>query len=91
MGLITVNTENFQVASIKGPIGTEMRTLKPEEQITDPFNGELGCLPGETYLEVDNNIQASILPPRKLPHAIRPTVKAQLDKLVQQGVIVPIQ
>ena len=30
------------------------------------------------------------MPPRRLPHAIRPKVKEELDKLVQTGVIIPV-
>ena len=47
---------------------------------------------GRGTLEVDNTVEPTIiLPPRKLPHAIRPKVKAELDNMVKQGVITPVQ
>ena len=93
MGLITVNVENFKIASVDmpRPNDTKVNMLKPEEQFTQVFDNTLGCLPGEVHFEVDNTVEPTILPPRKLPHAIRTKVKAELDNMVKQGVITPVQ
>ena len=87
LGLITVNTDNFLVASVSAA-RTE---AKPEEQFADVFNGELGQLPGAVHLEIDHTVEPTILPPRRLPHAIKPRVKSELDSMVAKGVISPVQ
>ena len=51
MGLITVNVENFKIASVDmpRPNDSKVNMLKPEEQFTQVFDNTLGCLPGEVH------------------------------------------
>lgn len=45
---------------------------------------------GEASLTVDPNVKPTILPCRKLPIALKDRVKADLDNLVDRGVLVPV-
>ena len=83
MNLITVNDESFHRVNA----ATTTRGAKPEERFNTVFNGELGELPGEAHLEVDKDVQPTVLPPRRLPHATKQRVKAELDRMVEQGII----
>lgn len=55
----------------------------------DLFSG-LGCLQGTYSIKVDENIQPVIHvhPPRKIPIALRDTVKDELDRMERERVIV---
>jgi hypothetical protein len=90
INLITINENNFSrvelLASVNRP-----NDIKPEEEFAQVFDGKLGCLPGEVHLETDKSIEPTILPPRRLPHAIRPKVKTELENLVERGVIKPVE
>lgn len=50
---------------------------------------ELGDL-GEATLVIDSQIQPKTLPCRKLPLAIKDRVKAELDSLVDRGILIPV-
>ena len=67
-----------------------MNMTKPEDKYDKVFNEELGCLPGEVHLETDKTVKPTILPPRRLPHAIKPKVKFELESLVNKGIITPV-
>ena len=55
-------------------------------QIKAPQLGDLG----EATLRIDENAQPKILPCRKIPLAIEGSVKEELDRLVEKGVLVPV-
>ena len=59
------------------------------EEYKDIFGG-LGELPGEYKIVTDNSVQPKIHPPRRVPVALRPKIKAKLDELVERKVIVPV-
>ena len=50
---------------------------------------QLGDL-GETTLRIDENAQPKVLPCRKISLAIDGSVKEELDRLVEKGVLVPV-
>ena len=54
------------------------------------FNGSLGKLPVEYRMKLDPNVKPVIRPPRRIPIAVQDKVKAELDRLVDIGVIVPV-
>lgn len=64
--------------------------ILPEVKYKKVFNSELGQLPGEVHLETDPSVEPVVLPPRRLPHAIKPKVKQQLHTMEQQGVIAKV-
>ena len=55
-------------------------------QIKAPQLGDLG----EAALRIDENAQPKVLPCRKIPLAIEGSVKEELDRLVEKGVLVPV-
>ena len=55
----------------------------------DVFEG-LGCLPGDYNIQLQDNAKPVIHPPRKIPFAQRSKVKKELDRMVRDGVIEPV-
>ena len=84
MGLITINRANIRQV-------TEMnREADILEKYKDVFNDDVGHFPGEAHLEVDATIKPVIIPARKIPFALRPRLKDELDQLTEKGVIAPV-
>lgn len=55
------------------------------------FSSELGTLKGvEVHFEVDATVSPKCLKARPVPHAFRPLVEAELDRLVSEGVLTPV-
>ena len=46
---------------------------------------------GVAKLITDKNVPPKILPCRKIPHAIHKSVKAEVDSLVANGILVPVE
>ena len=78
MGLITVNYDNFKVASVKAT-----------ERFADIFEeGKLGTLPGRPVrLVIQDGAVPQILPARRVPIALGGKVQEELDRLTNLGVI----
>lgn len=53
----------------------------------DLFDG-YGKFPGTVALEIDNSVQSSIQPPRRVPIAMRGKLKQELESLERDGIIV---
>ena len=64
-------------------------TVNSDAFIATVINNNLGHF-GYASLTVDHAVKSRILPCRRLPVAIRDKVKAELDSLVDKGVIAPI-
>lgn len=60
------------------------------DEFEDVFQG-MGCLPGEYRIQLKDNITPVIHAPRKLPIALRDSVKQKLDELVEQGIIAKVE
>ena len=81
MGLITVNTDKFVCMNVTtGLPRSETKSIRDE--FADVFDGSLGTFPGTVHLEIDSSITPSILPPRRVPHAIKDQLKGELDDMV---------
>jgi len=64
--------------------------LTDDEIKINIFRG-LGCAKNFEYdIELEENAEFKIHPPRKIPHAIKDQVKQELDRMVDLGVIEPI-
>ena len=94
MGLLEIHPENFvQVTGVKQ---SNWRAGKPKtaevliEEYQDVFEGDLGTLPGVQRLEVDPRISPNISPSRRVPLALKPGLKQELEKLTKLGVIAPM-
>ena len=94
MGLITVNNNNIcapEAMHVYQMDRPNTENMLPEEKYKEVFNDELGELPGEVHLETDRAVDPVILPPRRLPHAIKPQVKAKLELLEKRGIITKVE
>ena len=98
IGLPTIESTNIAQLKIK-PIcsileDNPVRNLpsvfyddKILSQYIDLFGNDLGCLPYEHTFTIDEAAKPIANPPRKMPIQIQSKVKAELDKMVQLGVI----
>ena len=81
MGLITVNSDQFkQVAAVTKP-------CDPIKTYPEVFNDDLGLLPGEVSLRVDDSITPQISPDRRGPEALKEKLKSEMNKLCDLKVI----
>ena len=49
--------------------------------------GEIGCLPDEYYIEINENANPVIHPPRRVPYALMNKLKSELDRMKQLDII----
>ena len=81
MRLVTVEDDNFHIAAVSESLATQYPAV---------FDGGLGSLPGTQRLTLDPDAQPKIMATRRTPIALRPQLKEALDKLVDLGVIEPV-
>ena len=89
MRLITVNYENIAKPAEFGDIATAVSTSESSDiirEFDDVFTGR-GRMPGQVNLQVDPNIQPVIMRPRRVPIAVQPKLKTELERLEHEGVI----
>ena len=66
----------------------------PYQDLINKFDdcfGELGVLPREYHITLKDDVKPVVMPPRKIPIALKDKLKEELEKMVQKDVIVPIQ
>ena len=81
MKLMKINEQNIE----------KVATVSPVEQHPDTFDGKLGALPGKVLLQVDETIHPTVMPTRRIPIAVRPKLKAELDRMTKLGVITKVE
>ena len=84
MGLIKVNTKNFKVASVvvdSDPIVSKYASV---------FDSDIGKLPGVVHLETDSTCPPKVLPPRRVPVALKDKFYDKLQDLVDKDVLAPV-
>ena len=85
MGLITVHYENFENVS---------KTAVDADLLSDyigVFDDDQGSLPGVAHFVVDETVTPVISPACRVPHAMKPKVKAELEKLTEREIIAPVE
>ena len=80
MGLVEICEHNFE--------RVYTLTTNTEDKFKDVTQGNLGQFSGKQHLNVDESVQPVIMPDRRVPISLRPKLKAELDRLVNQGVII---
>ena len=60
-------------------------------EYSDVFGEELDHMEGKVNLETDPNVAPTVIPPRRVPVALKENLKNELDRLTQRKVINPIQ
>ena len=95
MKLININNSNFITASPTRPSQPEVHQLTSTEKIVqeyaDIFEREVGSLPGTVHLETEDNASPVIIPPRRVPTALKTKLKEELDKYVKLGVLAQVE
>ena len=90
MNLITVQHEN--IASLDDSQGLDKYAKTKSEVVKkyqEAFSG-LGKMPGKVHLEVDDSSPV-VMPPRRVPIAVRDKLKEELNRLESLGVIDQVQ
>ena len=91
MGLIEVHEENFEkVAATKVEDKKTQTAQEIVEEYKDVFEDDLGTLSGQQHLDVDPVVLPNIAPSRRVPFAIKPKLKAELERLTDIGVLMPV-
>ena len=80
MELIDVCDDNFD----------RVRTVNVEDKYSYVFSGKLGMFPGLQHLKVIKDVKPMVMPDRRIPLAVRPKLKAKLDRLTSLDVITPV-
>ena len=60
-------------------------------EYSDAFGEELGIMEGKVHFETDPNVAPTVMPPRRVPVALKERLINKLDRLTQKKVICPIQ
>ncbi len=87
MNLITVNTEHFKRVSAVSMPPVDRVNMFPEIFRED----EIGKFSGTVHLTVDENITPEVTSDRRIPEALKNPLKDELDKMVRQKVIIPVE
>ena len=84
MKLITVHYERMNIAAVK-----DSKSIL--SAFSDVFEKEIGQMPGEAHLEVDELVKPTIAPSCRVPLALKSKVKEELERLTDAGVITPVE
>ena len=89
LGLVTLHyslSESPVDASSGHKITSRSQLLR---DYNDGFTG-IACLDVEYHIETDPSVTPIIHPPRRVPYALRDSLKSELDSLVDKGIIRPV-
>ncbi|XP_032688764.1 uncharacterized protein LOC116852456 [Odontomachus brunneus] len=67
-------------------LSEEVKTWIPKEY-RELFDGQVGRIPQEVKIHIDHRVKPAVLPARRIPHALVPRVKLELDRLQNMGII----
>ncbi|XP_062572691.1 uncharacterized protein K02A2.6-like [Saccostrea cucullata] len=87
MELLNWRKEN--ILSVRQLLPSPLSKKQLFAEYPDVFEG-LGRLAGKYHLVLDENIQPVVHPPRKVPIALKPLLKAELDRLQEMKIITPV-
>ncbi len=95
MSIISVNYNNLisvaAVTKAADSVVSGKSLVKPLCDFPKVFSGELGRLPGsKVHLTLEEGATPVIRPARRIPEALKPRVKSELDRLENTGVIVRV-
>ena len=84
MNLITVNYDLFENVS------SVVDNTDIFDGFPDIFNGDVGTFPGSVRLTLKPDAEPILRPPKRLPIELKEPVKLELDRLVDIGVLAPV-
>lgn len=59
-------------------------------KVSDIFSEQLGALPGLQHLKLNKDVNPVVIPDRRIPLAVRPKLRAELDRLISLGVVTSV-
>ena len=65
-----------------------------DPQLSDKYESlfdDIGCLQGKYKIKIDPNVTPVIHPPRRVPFALKPKLKAELQRMLEMGVISKVE
>ena len=81
MGLLVVQHHNIQLVNNNEALTTAQSISLTKEQVltdyADIFKG-LGRMEGKLHLEVDDSVSTVVMPPRRVPVALKESLKKKL-------------
>ena len=90
MELLNLKKENILILSVGRQYSTTLSKKQLFADNPDVFEG-VGCLEGKYHIVLDETIQRLVLhTPRKVPIALKPLLKAELDRLQKINIITPV-
>ena len=85
---LSVNSDNIMsIADVPSVQPTQLNLIR---EFDDVFQGE-GFLQEKLHLEVDKTVNPVVLPVRKVLFALKELLKRELDRLVAEGMLVPVE
>ena len=94
MGLLVVQHHNIQLVSNNQALAASQSTSLTKEQVltdfADIFKG-LGRMQGKLHLEVDDSVSPVVMPPRRVPVALKEKFKEEIDRLIDVGVLTKVE
>ena len=79
--------EGMRLVTVNYSLMERIASVGITDKYADVFNGELGKLPGTVNLKVDESVDPVVSPARRIPIALKPKLKAELERLTKMGVI----
>ncbi|CAG2188277.1 unnamed protein product [Mytilus edulis] len=95
MNLMTIHYENIKSVQQGAPMSPDAYTCKPIDKANvlkeyeDVFEGT-GLLEGKYHLELNENAQPVVHPPRKVPVAIKDQLQTELNRLCDMNIITQV-
>ncbi len=80
MNLITVNNDYLE----------RVTAVTKIDEFTEVFGDGIGTLEKTVHLPFDEKVTLVIMPDKRVPIAIRPKLKDELDRMTDMGVIIPV-
>ena len=94
LGLKTAHTqkilslEDMPSQDVEKPQFTKEAVLSEH---SDVFREELGCMQGKIHLETEPNVAPTVMPPRRIPIALKEKLKNELDRPTKRKAISSVQ
>ena len=84
------SVDNETVASYgQSSVNASSNTEGTVQEYADVFNG-IGQFPGEHTIRLTDNMEPNVYPPRRVPVAMQEKFKAELKRMQDSDVIVPV-
>ena len=93
MELLTIQHDNILntvVESNQTTMTTPTPHLSNLEEVMTTF-GDIFDGTGDVHLEINENAKPTVMPPRRVPVAIKPRLKQELERLTARGAITTVQ